>query len=242
MKAIRPEAPLEVPRVYYARPMIDRPLGRYTAEWNGTNGIVRMNTLNRLMDWEGNLPSLYSILRLPYVIKTYFQGRNSYILEKPVPFLVLDAIKRLQQIVTPGMRVLEAGSGNSTLWFLDHGASVTSYDHDETWAQSVQEAAGNNPNLDLSIARGLEAVALMDKLDDQSYDIALVDSTGDIRAHDCIPTIRHKLKPGGWLVLDNSDFPANWRGVALMIDRARERYVGYPPMGLKVCQTSFWQV
>jgi precorrin-6B methylase 2 len=238
----RPAAPMGIPRVYYRKPLFDRPLGRYTAEWEGPDGMVQLQTLNRLQDWEGNRPSLYSILRLPYVIRTYLQGRRSYILPKPVPFIVLDAIKRLGGIVRPGMNVLEIGGGNSTLWFLNQGCQVTTFDHDSAWAKSIEQAANGNERLQITVAMGDEAVKLVDGLPDQSFDLALVDSTGHIPAADCIPSVRKKLKKGGWLILDNSDMPANWRGAALMADRDRETYVGYPPMGLKVCQTSFWRV
>lgn len=48
-------------------------------------------------------------MRLPYVVKTWFQTRKSPILPQPVPFIVLDAIKFLDKIVQPGMSVIEAG-------------------------------------------------------------------------------------------------------------------------------------
>lgn len=239
---VRPPAPAGIPDVSYRRPLLDRPLGRYTAEWDGPDGRVLYSTVNRVQDWEGNWPSLYSVLRLPYVLETYLQGKRSAILPKPVPFLVLDAIKRLTRIVRPGLKVLEIGGGNSTLWFLRQGATVTSFDHDGAWVKAIEEAAGGSERLHITIAMGRQAVSLIDALPDQSFDLALVDSTFHIPAADCIPSIRRKLKQGGWLVLDNSDMPANWRAVAMMADRHRERYVGYAPMGLKVSQTSFWRV
>jgi predicted O-methyltransferase YrrM len=181
-------------------------------------------------------------LRLPYVLQTYLQGKRSAILPKPVPFLVLDAIKRLDKIVQRGTKVLEIGGGNSTLWFIDKGAVVTSFDHDSAWVKAIEQAAGGTERLHITIAIGQEAVSLIDALPHKSFDLALVDSTFHIPAADCIPSIRKKLKQGGWLVLDNSDMPANWRAVAMMADRDRETYVGYAPMGLKVSQTSFWRV
>ena len=239
---VRPAAPAGVPRVFYRRPLLDRPLGRYTAEWEGPDGQVHYQTLNRVQDWEGNWPSLYSVLRLPYVIWTYLQGKRSYILPKPVPFLVLDAIKRLDGLVGPGAKVLEIGGGNSTLWFLSKGAQVTTFDHDAEWVKSIELAARGNERLRITVAIGQEAVRLIDALPDQTIDLALVDSTGHIPATLCIPSVRRKLKRGGWLVLDNSDMPANWRGVEMMADKDRERYVGYSPMAFKVGQTSFWRV
>jgi hypothetical protein len=239
---VRPAAPVDVPRIYYRHPRLDRPLGRYTAEWDGPSGKVRVQTFNRLQDWEGNFPSLYSLLRLPYVLRTYIQRKRFYILPTPVPFLVLDAIKRLDEIVRPGMRVLEIGGGNSTLWFLAKGAIVTTFEHDANWAEEIKRAAGADAKLSLNVSMGQKAVKLIDGLPDHSFDLSLVDSTGHIPSAWCMPSIRRKLKPAGWMVLDNSDMPANWRAVGLMADRDREWYVGYSPMALKVSQTSFWRV
>jgi SAM-dependent methyltransferase len=237
----RPAAPTEIPRVFYRRPLIDRPLGRYTAEWEGPEGRVTYQTVNRVKDWEGNWPSLYSVVRLPYVLWTYLLAKRSPILPHPVPFIVLDAIKRLRQLIRPGTRVLEVGGGNSTLWFIDQSCEVTVFEHDRAWADLVKGAARDRRPT-IIVTAGEAGVRLMDELPDNSFDLALVDSTGQFPAALCIPVVRRKLKPGGWLVLDNSDMPANWRGVALMADQTRERYVGYSPMALKVSQTSFWRV
>jgi predicted O-methyltransferase YrrM len=176
------------------------------------------------------------------VLLTYLQQKRSRILPTPVPFIVLDAIKRLTGIIRPGMRVLEIGGGNSTLWFLNKDALVTTFEHDSGWAESIERAAREDPRLQVMVAMGQEAVDRIDELPDHSFDLSLVDSTDAIPAADCIPSVRRKLRRGGWLILDNSDMPANWRGAALMADRSRERYVGYSPMALKVGQTSFWRV
>ena len=196
---VRPAAPAVIPDVSYRRPLFDRPLGRYTAEWDGPDGRVLYSTVNRVQDWEGNWPSLYSVLRLPYVLQTYLQGKRSAILPKPVPFLVLDAIKRLDKIVRPGMKVLEIGGGNSTLWFLGHGATVTSFDHDSAWVKAIEQAARGSERLQITIAMGQKAVSLIGALPDQSYDLALLDSTCTFRRPTASPLSgRSSSEAAGW--------------------------------------------
>ena len=114
---------------HYRTPVVDQLLGRTTLEWTTDEGEKEsLSASLRFTDYEGNFPSAYSLMRLPYVVKTWFQTRKSPILPKPVPFIVLDAIKFLDKIVQPGMSVVEAGGGNSTLWFLEKGAKVTNYE------------------------------------------------------------------------------------------------------------------
>jgi hypothetical protein len=50
---VRPAAPEEVPRVFYRNPL-DHLVGRYTAEWDGPDGVNHYQTIGRVKDWEGN--------------------------------------------------------------------------------------------------------------------------------------------------------------------------------------------
>ena len=123
---MRPDTPeANNVRTFYRRPLLDRLTGHYTAEWENQDGTHSTTVHNRLRDFEGNAPSMHSLLRLPRIVRTYLASRRKPILDEPVPFLVLDAIAFLDEILEPGMRVLEVGGGNSTLWFLAHGAHVT---------------------------------------------------------------------------------------------------------------------
>jgi hypothetical protein len=62
------------------------------------------------------------------------------------------------------------------------------------------------------------------------------------RRNDCIQVLMNKVKPGGWLILDNSDNPVNWVGAELLKDKEMHRFSGFAPMGLFVCQTTFWKM
>jgi len=235
---------------HYRTPFIDQLLGRTTLEWMtdaGNKDSLRASL--RFTDYEGHLPSAYSLLRLPYVIKTWWSTRNSPILDKPVPFIVLDAIRFLEKIIQPGMTVVEAGGGNSTLWFLERGARVTTYEHSADWACYVQCTIHQHPmrfhetNSHMKVMQGNEAISDMALIPDHSIDIALIDCMNDYtRRNDCIRVLMNKVKPGGWVILDNSDNPVNWIGASLLQDREMIRFSGYAPMGLFVCQTTFWKM
>lgn len=234
----------------YTTPVIDQLLGRTTLEWTCDDGRpAKLKASLRFTDYEGNRPSMYSVMRLPYVVKSWMQTRRSPIMPQPVPFIVLDAIKFLDGIVKPGMQVVEAGGGNSTLWFLEKGTKVTTYEHNESWANFVQTTVHAQPlrfhekNINMKIMEGAAATGDMSLIPDHSLDIVLVDCMNDFtRRNDCIKVLMNKIKPGGWLVLDNSDNPVNWVGAELLEGKEMRRFSGFAPMGLFVCQTTFWKM
>lgn len=246
----RPETPQSNNvRTFYANPLLDRLTGHYTAEWENPGGKHSVRVHNRLRDFEGNAPSIYSTLRLPRIVRTYLAARRHPILPEPVPFLVLDAIMFLEEIVQPGMRVLEVGGGNSTLWFLSRGARVTTIEHSREWADEIERWADDNLDeeargrLEIHVAEGPAAIDIIERTANGSRDLVLVDC---MNAHtwrrECVAAARPKLERGGWMVLDNSDHPNNWSGVELMSDLERLRFTGFAPMCPVVTQTSFWQM
>jgi predicted O-methyltransferase YrrM len=54
-----------------------------------------------------------------------------------LPWLTFAAIRRLNRILRPSMRIFEYGSGGSTLFFARRAASVTSIEHDPHWSEIV---------------------------------------------------------------------------------------------------------
>ena len=187
----------------YQIPVIDKLLGRTTLKWQCDEGHSEQLTASlRFTDYEGNAPSFYSLTKLPYVAKTYFQAKRSPIMPNPVPFLVMDAIRYLGEMVKPDMKVMELGGGNSSLWFLSKGAKLTTYEHDIHWAQMVYDTVDKNPSkynqdkFDLRVMKGASTLNDMIKQDDASYDIILIDSMNEFtRRNDCIRIAMKKIKP-----------------------------------------------
>jgi predicted O-methyltransferase YrrM len=170
-------------------------------------------------------------------------------MSEPLPWLVYDAISFLEDLVEPQCRVLEIGSGNSTIWFLHRRAQITTLESDAAWAQIVESRVRNDPriespsHLNLVNRLGAEAIDFISSLPDQKFDIVLVDSIPErILRGPALRAARPKLKPGGFMILDNSDSPAHRDAVAVMSDKKQIRFSGLTPMRLRVSQTSFWQV
>ena len=244
-KSVSVPSSSESVRTYYQRPFLDRIFGKYTVEWSNN----KIQIYSRLQDFEGYLPSFLSILYLPKIIWTYLATRRQPILKHPIPFLCVDAVRFLDSVTRSDMRVLEIGGGNSTLWFLYKGMNVITIENSEEWASAIERHIGSldNPRLaenhHMEIKEGTEAITYIENMPDESFDIILVDCLNEFTSRRlCLRAARRKVRKGGWLVLDNSDYPIHWAGVDMMTDRKRIRLTGYAYMTLSVCQTSFWQM
>lgn len=124
------------------------------------------------------------------------------------PWLSYRAAREFARFLNPQTsRVLEFGSGMSTLWFARKAGHVVSLESDPLWFDMMNSEIArrglNNvdyrkiPTRDFS--RGLDCP-------DASFDLVLVD--GWLRG-ECAETAVKKVKPGGWIYLDNADKAVN---------------------------------
>jgi hypothetical protein len=134
------------------------------------------------------------------------------------PWIAPDAVKWCNRNLERGMRAWEFGSGRSTAWFADRVGKLTSIEHDLDWYYRVKPRLGGNvdyrlipldhpaneptrPHYD-SLPAYVAAVA---DQPDGSLDFVVVD--GHYRQA-CILAVVPKIRSGGLLLLDNSDWLA----------------------------------
>jgi predicted O-methyltransferase YrrM len=122
---------------------------------------------------------------------------------RDVPWLTDGAVDFLDGFLStlPQARVLEFGTGASTLWFARRGVSILSFDHDPAWHASVRKILPATSAIDLRLhARPYyEAVA---GLPSGSFDLVLVDG------RDRVACVRHAMRlvePGKFLMIDNTE-------------------------------------
>ena len=102
---------------------------------------------------------------------------------------------------------------------------------------------GNAPDKSSTALLIIDVINDLEKLPEQSFDILLVDSMNDhTRRVASVRAAMSKVKSGGWLILDNSDNPANWSADELLQGKEMQRFTGYAPMSLFVGQTTFWKM
>lgn len=121
------------------------------------------------------------------------------------PWLTKDAIIFLTNFLkeNPNARILEFGSGASTIWFAKKTNFLTSIEHDEDWYKKVKLNLNNN-NCDQVDYRLIEKNYYIAPLafDNESFDLILIDGQTRMK---CIINSIDKLKKGGILMLDNAE-------------------------------------
>lgn len=140
------------------------------------------------------------------------------------PWLSVGAILAIEQCIfrtaettRPPKRVLEFGSGGSTIFFARLADQVVSVETDRGWAPRTVEALERNGlagKVSLAICSNPESERFVAALPDRSFDLLLVDHAADHtvvgngprRAFSRLPLALvgiPKLQPNGWLVVDN---------------------------------------
>lgn len=146
-------------------------------------------------------------------------------LDKIYPWFSFQSIDYLAQISSPGMRVLEFGCGYSTVWWAQRVSQVTSIERSRSWIAEVQHALAKHAmtNVDLvhfsgfaetteeEIRAASNPIRLTPVIQEyvaaghgqsELYDIVVVD---DIFRNETSEAAIARLKPGGILVLDDSE-------------------------------------
>ncbi len=151
------------------------------------------------------------------------------------PWIAPGAVAFCESYLNRSQVVLEWGSGRSTLWFAKRSKHLTSVEHAESWynriSQQINEARITNVSYlfhplhhsqDIVIPfvdrMRTSYVRIADSFEDASLDLVVVD--GHYREA-CIKAVLEKLRPSGFLVVDNTDWlpleqwgvPFNWQVV-----------------------------
>ncbi len=117
-----------------------------------------------------------------------------------LPWISYDAQKQLARVLTKNSKVLEFGSGMSTMWYSRHAGTVVSMEDYRPWFDLVAPRVAKLGNVDYRFAadRG-EYVGLAP---DEKYDLIMIDGS---HRDDCARFAVEHLAKGGVIYLDNSD-------------------------------------
>lgn len=192
----------------------------------------------RLHDMRGNFAGVRALATdlprsLAGVTRRRFADRYP-----PLPWVPYPVIRELQSLVKPNWRVLEHGSGMSTIWWSERVASVKSIEANEEWADRVQDELDRRgaKNVSLELRTGAGYTSLAD-FADHSFDVVVIDGHAREKVAMDAPRI---LKRPGLIYLDNTDFAAQWHenyGEAeeILLDLAAlehaevTHFTGFPP-------------
>ena len=115
---------------------------------------------------------------------------------KPVPWLSPRAVEYFESLLTPEMRVLEHGSGGSTLWLASRVESVVSIEQDQDWVGAVKNQAPQNVQVLMTLPEF-----------DQPYDLLLIDGEPLEDRKKYLSSAPILVRSGGIVILDNANRP-----------------------------------
>lgn len=201
----------------------------------------------------------------------YRPWRNSFTngadpLFHKLPWIPFTCQQFLRQIIGPSSIVFEFGSGGSTMFFSGIAGKLFSVEHDDAWFETVsvaleREGVTNveyflkrpSPHSDKKVsgpclfgysgsgypgASFHDYARVIDPFDDNSLDLVMVDG----RARNaCVWHSLGKVKPGGYLVLDNAERDSYLPARTLMEGWVQWQFVGVLPYGGGFCKTLVWE-
>ncbi len=166
-----------------------------------------------------------------------------------LPWIPYPAIRHLESLVRDSWKVLEFGSGMSTIWFARRCGFVHSIETEPYWyrmvAAMIQQRRLTNVRLEFREAHlDPSGYADLSAYEDQYFDFCVVDGLFRDQA---IRTSLKKIKRGGYLFLDNTDFSVmgeDYRNAEdLLLSAAREAsgqavyFRGFAPAQFKANQS-----
>jgi hypothetical protein len=159
------------------------------------------------------------------------------------PWLPYTALEAIEDFLLPSAKVLEFGSGNSTVWMARRCSQLVSIEHDPVWFERVHAALqgvdGANVAYEL---RSPERYADTSKFPDGFFDLVLVDG---LRREECVSNSLTKIGSDGGLYLDNSDRRvdrAAYRALSIWAETQRaevEHFIDFAPGSFYVTRGSF---
>jgi predicted O-methyltransferase YrrM len=157
---------------------------------------------SRLRDEEGNMMPLSELNNLPK--NAYYWTRRKLLGKYSVlpwwPFNVIDTISNL---IKPDWKVVEFGSGMSTIWLSQKVQAVVSIEDNNHWHAAISEEIARRGIMNVDYRKkSLHNYHDLSEFPDNYFDFAIID--GAVRWK-CAQSSLSKVKDGGIIYLDNSD-------------------------------------
>ena len=161
------------------------------------------------------------------------------------PWIVPAAIGWLRRRMRPDWAVLELGSGRSTVWFARRSRSVLSFEDNEFWHPRTRERLDQLglADVELRLSPVEDLPSEVASLPDAAFDLVVVDflEAPTVTRIDCMEPAMRKVRPGGLLLLDDSDRPGYAEAYELLDGWRERRFTGVKDEWPEVCETTFFR-
>jgi hypothetical protein len=152
---------------------------------------------------------------------------------EPLPWYTYPAIEYLQRFDFSKCDVFEYGGGNSSKFWASRAKSVTSVESDPGWYQKLAQDLLPNQEIILKTDRQEYVNAIHAK--NMLYDVIVID--GRYR-YNCVIESLKKIKEGGMIILDNSDWYPNAATLLREKGFVEVDFIGLGPINLYAWCTS----
>jgi hypothetical protein len=185
------------------------------SRWAPVQRVLRGDEYHRtrLHDERGNFAGMREVARIP---QHALQALGIKLLGRypRQPWWNRRAIARIESLLRPDWRVVEFGSGMSTVWLAERVGFLHSIEHDDQWFARVSEMLGERRNVRYELrSRRSTAYSDLSDYEDGSLDFAVVDGS---QRPACVIAVLPKLASPGYIYLDNSDMEWDWRWNGVM--------------------------
>ena len=119
-----------------------------------------------------------------------------------IPLYTYPCYEYLNSIDWTDDKIFEFGCGWSTFWWKSLGADVYGVDNDQTWIDKIN----SHSNLNIKMETDEKKYSKSIYEHDMKFDVIVLDS---IVRYNCACSAMDKLKSGGMIILDNSDWYTN---------------------------------
>lgn len=123
------------------------------------------------------------------------------------PWLTAAANMILSENLNENFRVLEFGSGRSTLYFASLCDEIYSREHDLAWYEKIKIELSKYENIKYSYFDSLVEYSKVNEFEDNFFDLIIVDGR---KRGACFYNSFPKLKLGGVILLDNAERYLNY--------------------------------
>jgi Methyltransferase domain len=141
---------------------------------------------------------------------------------RPVqPWITLNAFRFLRSRVSPKDRVFEWSCGMSTLWFERHCGEVYAVEDNRQWHERIRRRV---TKAKVSFLSGTDYVHAIEAHPPKSFDLISIDGSSRLA---CFELAHEYLKPGGILLIDNTDKDFLSHGDVWRMERLLEQRSDY---------------
>lgn len=156
----------------------------------------------------------------------------------PLPLYTYPAIEYLNSLDLKNKRIFEFGCGNSTLYFLQKEAIVTSVENNQIWFEKLSNEINKNQNHKLIFAKKEEYINSI-LGEEGKFDIIVIDGSEN-RLKSTANALK-KIKEDGVIIVDNSDwFENSTKLIRDSLDFIQIDFYGFRPSKSNTSVTSLF--